>query len=111
MSQLPLIKEIINHPIEGKEQFYSHWANNEFRLFSNGTRYIYAKMDFYDGNVYVSSSDGILTEIDNVFLLDYFKFWDFIITNCTGSKIYKLSKAFQVEIAAEIVNYDAVILQ
>lgn len=111
MNPCPLIKEIVNYPVQGKEQYYSYESNIDYKLFESSGRYLYVKLEFNDMNVYVTADNKLLTDEECQFLMSFFKNFDFIITDCKGNLTAELSLPMQIYTNVYPGHYDRVLMQ
>lgn len=109
MTQSQSIKQIVDYDIPGKEQFFSHHNNNGYRLFKSGDRFIYVIINFLDYNLYVSSSDNVLSPQEVNFIKNQFNKVDFICTNCVVSEFLTLTNPIAIKAGYDEVFYDKVI--
>ena len=110
MNQFQSIEQVVDYAIPGKEQFFSHHNNNGYRLYKSGHRFIYVIVNFLDYNVYVSSSDNILSTEEVDFIKHQFNRVDFICTNCNVNQYQTLTTAIAIKAGYDEVFYDKVII-
>jgi hypothetical protein len=100
----PLIEQIINFPVPGKEQFYSHQHNTSYELFKSNSRFIYTILDIGDYICFVDSSDNILEIHEVNFLKERYSQYHFIVTNTDAPSSKTLLKAAEAKVH-NIVGY------
>jgi len=109
MVQSPLIEEVINYPIAGKEQFFSHELNNQFKLYKSKKRFLYVYANLVDYNVYVSSSDGALDTVEVEFIKTKYSKMDFILTDAKTDQSKEIPKPIEITIGNENIIYSKVL--
>jgi len=104
------MQELINFGAE-KELFYSHAENKNFRLFKSNDNLIYVFLHPLDLNVYVTSKLESLSISDAEFLIEKYKNFDFVLTNCSCKSSKKLLKVVEVDILHVKQYFDRVLVK
>lgn len=110
MTQLPLIKQVVNFPTPGKEQFFSHIHNTSYELFQSGNRFIYVILDIGDYLCFVNSSDNLLELHEVEFLKSRFEQFNYIVTNAQTPSSKLLKKSVEAKLNTLVSYYDRVLV-
>lgn len=104
------MKQVVNFPNPGKEQFFSHIHNTSYELFQSKDRFIYIILDIADYLCFVSSSDSILESQEVEFIKDRYQQFNYIVTNAQAPLTKILKKPVEAKLHGLVTYYNRVLV-